>query len=63
MSHEFVMVGWVVLGKVIGSVEFARSPVEVELFLGNSVSQPVIAHVESFGFFQCRPAHVGYREQ
>jgi hypothetical protein len=32
-------------------VEFSGSPVEITLFLGNVIPQPVVVHVERFGFF------------
>ncbi len=51
MVHELVMGQWVVFGKVIGSIEFALRPVEVELTLCNLIFQPVIPHVKSFGAF------------
>jgi hypothetical protein len=44
------MAGWVVFGKVVRSVEFAGSPVEVELSLGDGILQPMITHIKCFGF-------------
>ncbi len=50
-AHEFMMGGRMVLGKVISAVELSWGPVQVELLLGNTIFEPVIAHVKSFGFF------------
>ena len=50
-AHEFVMGGWVVLGKIISSVGFSGSPVKIELLLGNEIFKPMIAHLKSFGLF------------
>lgn len=51
VSHEFMMGGRMVLGEIIGTVEFSRRPVEIELLLGNAIFEPMITHVEGFGFF------------
>ena len=37
------------LGEVIGHVEFAFAPEELEVFLIDSISEPVKTHVEGFG--------------
>ena len=51
MSH-FAMVPWrMVLCKIVGKVEFAGGPDEVELFLVDSIFHPPVAHVEGFGVF------------
>jgi hypothetical protein len=42
------MRGRVVFGETIGTIGFARCPVEIELFAGDLDLQPVIAHVECF---------------
>jgi hypothetical protein len=42
---------WVVFGEVVGTVEFAGRPIEVELSLRHAVLEPVVAHVEGLGSF------------
>ena len=44
------------LGEIISAVQFSGGPVEVELFLINAIFEPMVSHVESFGFFH---AHGG----
>ena len=47
------------LGEVVGQVEFAGGPEEIELFLVDSVFHPPVAHVEGFGYFL---AHFGVED-
>ena len=42
---------WVVFSEVVCFVEATGCPVEVKLFLGNAVFEPMIPHVEGFGTF------------
>ena len=49
ISHELVMPRRMVFGEVIGHVEFAFAPEELEVFLIDSISEPVKTHVEGFG--------------
>jgi hypothetical protein len=49
ISHELMMRRRKMLGEIVTVVVLSGSPVEVELALGNSILQPVIAHVEGFG--------------
>jgi hypothetical protein len=51
VAHEFMMGGRMVLGEIISTVQFSGRPIEIELFLGNSIFEPMVSHVESFGFF------------
>jgi hypothetical protein len=51
MAHEFMMGGRMVLGEIICTVQFSWGPVQVELFLGNAIFEPMVAHVKSLGFF------------
>ena len=41
----------VVLGVAVGFVAFSLAPVNCELVLAHSVTDPVIAHVDGFGSF------------
>lgn len=38
-----------VLGEIVGSVGFAGPPVNVELFLADTVAHPIISHVDCLG--------------
>ena len=53
MSWEIALtfvVGWWEMFRIIVSlVVFSGGPVEIELSLGDSVLEPVIAHIKSFG--------------
>ena len=52
VSHLAVVPGWVVLGEVLGQVEFSGLPPEkIELNLFDSVFDPPVAHVEGLEFF------------
>jgi hypothetical protein len=46
------MVGRVVFGEIVRGIVAARGPVEVELFLLDSVKEPMPSHIEGFRFFQ-----------
>jgi hypothetical protein len=48
-AHEFVMCWWMMLREVVGTVLFARCPIEIELSLHDSVLEPVVLHVKSLG--------------
>ena len=50
VAHEFMMGRRMVLGEIIRTVEFSWGPVQIELFLGNTIFEPMVSHVESFGF-------------
>jgi hypothetical protein len=46
------MVGrWVVFSVVVGSVELAFDPVDLELILSDTVTDPVKVHIDRFGSF------------
>jgi hypothetical protein len=51
-THEFVMCRWMMFGKIIGTIQFAGGPIEIELLLSNSIFEPMIPHIESLGFFE-----------
>ena len=44
----FVVSGRKVFSMIVGFVEFAWCPVELELFLGNAIFQPMVTHVKGF---------------
>ena len=44
--------GGMVFGPVVSIVEFARVPLDVELFLAFAILQPMESHVNCFGAFQ-----------
>ena len=46
ISHEAMMPRRMVLGEVVGHIALAFSPEELELFLIDSVTKPMEAHVE-----------------
>jgi hypothetical protein len=46
VAHLFVVPGWVVLGKIIGKVEFAGGQEEIELALADAILHPPVSHVE-----------------
>ena len=51
VSH-FLVVPWgVVLGEVVGKVQFSWCPLQIKLLLLDAIFQPPIAHVECFGKF------------
>lgn len=50
VAHEFMMGGRMVLGEIISTVQFSGRPIEIELFLGNTIFEPMVSHVKSFGF-------------
>ena len=50
-AHVAMMPWWVMLGEVVGQVELAWGPDEIELALVDSVLHPPVAHVERFGKF------------
>ena len=57
VAHVVMMPGWVMLGEVVGQVELAWGPDEIEFALVDSVFHPpAVAHVERFGKFL---AHFG----
>ena len=41
-----------VFGEIVGAVVAAAFPVEVELFLVDTVAEPEVSHVEGFGSFE-----------
>ena len=47
--HVFVVFGSVVLCPIVCIIKFPRTPIESELFLAFSVSEPVESHVHGFG--------------
>ena len=51
VSNLFVMGRRKILGKVIGSVQVALIPVYIELFLLNTILDPVILHIKGFRAF------------
>jgi hypothetical protein len=46
------MVGWVVFGEVVRGVVSARSPVDIELLLRDTILEPVVSHIERLGAFE-----------
>ena len=54
-SHFLVMMAGMVLGKIIGQVDLAGRPVDFELVLLGSVTDPVKSHINRFGaiLFDC----------
>jgi hypothetical protein len=51
VSHFFVVPWRVVLGEVVGKVQFSWCPFQIKLFLLNAIFQPPISHVKCFGKF------------
>ena len=51
VAHVAMMPWWVMLGEVVGQVELAWGPDEIELALVDLVLHPLVAHVERFGKF------------
>ena len=51
VAHVAMMPWWVMLDEVVGQVELAWGPDEIELALVDSVLHPPVAHVERFGKF------------
>ena len=50
-SQLLMMCGGMMFGDVIGFVQNAFFPVDVELSLSHAVANPIKAHVDSFGAF------------
>jgi hypothetical protein len=44
-----VVPGRVVLGEIVGQIEFSWGPEEIELALVDAILHPPVAHVEGFG--------------
>jgi len=52
IAHQFVMCRCMMFGKIISTVRFAWGPIQVELFLGHPVFEPMVPHVECFRSFE-----------
>ena len=50
-THKFVIRRRMMLGVIVGRVVSARTPVQIELFGGDAVTKPMMAHVKRFGAF------------
>ena len=51
VSFQFVMRRRKMFGIIVSFVSGAGSPIKMKLFVGNSVTEPMITHVKSFGAF------------
>lgn len=51
IAFSLVVGRWAVFGVVVGFVEFAWSPIEVELVLSYAVFEPMVTHIKCFGAF------------
>ena len=49
VPHQPMMCSWVMLGKIVRQIINARSPVDKEVALLDSVAHPIEAHVNRFG--------------
>jgi len=50
-SRALVVFARMVFCPIVGIVEFARSPIDAELFLAFAVAEPMESHVHGFGAF------------
>ena len=48
IAHELVVCRWMMLGIIICTICFTRCPIKIGLVLGDSVLEPMIAHVKGF---------------
>lgn len=49
--HRLMMMGWMVLGEVVGVIVFTFLPMHIELPLFDAVTRPIITHVNGLGAF------------
>jgi hypothetical protein len=52
IAHELVVCRWMMLGVIICTIFFTRSPIKIELVLGDPIFEPMITHVKGFGFLE-----------
>ena len=44
MTHFLVVPEWMILGEIIGKVEFSGGPGEIKVFLFHSLFHPPVSH-------------------
>ena len=52
IAHELVVCRWMMFGIIICTICFIGGPIKIELGLGDTVLEPMIAHVKGFGFLE-----------